>query len=53
MTLIMDYASVISAPNSIKNALSKLDTIQKIAAQAIIKSFKTVALHTRELEANL
>ena len=50
---IINYASVIWASNATKSVLSKLDTIQRITAQAIIGGFKTVALHTIEFEANL
>ncbi len=50
---MIDYASVIWASNATKSALSKLDAIQKIAAQAIIEGFRTVALHTAESVANL
>ena len=53
MAPVVDYASIIWAPNTTKSALSKLDTIQQIAAQAIIGGFKTVVLHTAESEANL
>ncbi len=49
---MIDYASVIWAPNATKSALSKRDAIQKIAAQAIIGGFRTVALHTAESKAN-
>lgn len=50
---VVDYASVIWAPNTTKSALTRLDAIQRIAAQAIIGGFRTVTLHTAELEANL
>ena len=53
MALIVDYASVIWAPNANKNALSKLNAIQRIVAQAIIGDFGTVALHTAKSKANL
>ena len=53
MAPVIDYASVIWAPNATKSAISKLDAIQKIAAQAIIGGFRTVAFHTAESEASL
>lgn len=41
---VIDYASIIWALNSTKSSLSKLDSIQRIAAQAITGAFKTVSL---------
>lgn len=50
---VIDYASVIWAPNSTKSSLAKLDGIQRIAAQTITGAFKTVSLHIAESETNL
>lgn len=50
---VIDYASIIWAPNTTKSSISKLDAIQRNAAQAVIGAFRTVSLHTAESEAGL
>lgn len=47
---VIDYASIIWAPNATKSSILKLDVIQKTAAKALIGAFQMVSLHTAELE---
>ncbi len=53
VTPVVDYASVIWAPNASQTVLKQLDKIQRVGCQAITGAFKTVFLLIAESEATL